>query len=51
LEEGSSHHQQRQDDHDHHGDPGNNIQGAIVDVLSHQVFIVDQQEHENEHKG
>src|ERR1017187_995318 len=41
---------QREADHDHHGSPGDQVEGARIGPFAHQVHLVDQQHHEDQHE-
>ncbi len=42
--------QEKNGEADHHdgGDPGNDIEERAVGMLRHQLFVVDEEEHEDE---
>src|ERR1035437_8674659 len=46
-----SYQRQGQADHHYYGDPGDQVEPARVGPVAHEVFLVDQQDHEDQDEG
>src|ERR1039458_10384453 len=49
--DGDAYQRQGEADHDHHGGPGDEVEGARIGPFAHQIHLVDQQHHEDEDEG
>ena len=48
---GSVDQQRGQHDHNYGGCPGDDVEGGFIYVFAHQLLLVDQKQHENQHEG